>query len=105
MRFLMDHEGNIYPFRQVLHVDPINDMAIIRVDTNGRKLTPASIGTDVRRALLSTACRTPPEPTIISPTEWCLTAPAAPTSVLAVTSISLKSPPTMVSEPAEADFR
>ncbi|MDE7148679.1 MAG: serine protease, partial [Duncaniella sp.] len=47
MRFLMDHEGNIYPFRQVLHVDPINDMAIIRVDTNGRKLTPASIGTDV----------------------------------------------------------
>lgn len=46
MRFLMDYEGNIYPFRQVLHVDPVNDMAIIRVDTNGRKLTPAPVGGD-----------------------------------------------------------
>lgn len=46
LRFLMDYEGNIYPFRQVLYVDPTNDMAIIKVDTNGRKLTPASIGGD-----------------------------------------------------------
>lgn len=47
MRFVMDSEGYFYPVLEVLRVDPINDFAIFRVDTRGRKLTPASIGDDL----------------------------------------------------------
>lgn len=48
MRFVMDMDGNFYPMTKILKVDPINDLAIIKVDTRGRKLVPASVGSDVR---------------------------------------------------------
>lgn len=46
MRFVMDFDGNVYPLQGVLYADPVNDMAIIKVDTRGRQLTPAAIGGD-----------------------------------------------------------
>lgn len=46
MRFLVDYDGNIYPLERVLYVDPINDLALIKVDPCGRELVPAALGDD-----------------------------------------------------------
>lgn len=48
MRFVMDYEGKAYPVTGVLAVDPVNDLAIIKVDPLGGKFVPASIGSDLR---------------------------------------------------------
>lgn len=47
LRFVMDYDGNIYPITAVLAIDPLNDWSIIKVDTQGRKLTPAPMGGDL----------------------------------------------------------
>lgn len=44
MRFVMDSQGRVYPMTAVLAVDPVNDMAIIKVDPCGDKLSPAPVG-------------------------------------------------------------
>jgi S1-C subfamily serine protease len=44
MRFVMDHDGRVYPMTEILYVDPINDFALFRVDASEHALTPASIG-------------------------------------------------------------
>ncbi|MBD5322931.1 MAG: serine protease [Duncaniella sp.] len=46
MRFVMDCDGNAFPVTDVLGVDILNDLAIIRVDTRGHKLTPAPVADD-----------------------------------------------------------
>lgn len=48
LRFVMDENGNFFPLQSILRVDPINDLAIIKVDTRGKKLVPATIGGEVR---------------------------------------------------------
>lgn len=47
MRFVMDSDGKAYPVTAVLAVDPVNDMAIIKVDPCGGKLVPAPVGGDM----------------------------------------------------------
>ena len=46
-RFVMDYDGNCYPVTDVLTIDPLNDFAIIKVDTKGTKLTAPTIGDDL----------------------------------------------------------
>lgn len=46
MRFVMDCDGRAYPVTAVLSVDPVNDLAIFKVDPCGHPLTPAPIGID-----------------------------------------------------------
>lgn len=46
LRFLMDYDGRIYPIEKVLFVDPLNDMALVKVSTVAGPLTPAAIGDD-----------------------------------------------------------
>lgn len=46
MRFVMDCDGNFYPVTDILGIDAVNDLAIIKIDPCGRKLTPAPIGGD-----------------------------------------------------------
>ncbi|MDE6394941.1 MAG: serine protease, partial [Duncaniella sp.] len=46
LRFVMDCEGNAFPVTDVLGVDMLNDLAIIRIDPRGHKLTPAPIADD-----------------------------------------------------------
>ncbi|WIO74713.1 serine protease [Porticoccaceae bacterium LTM1] len=42
-----DFEGNVYPIREVLAAHEADDLAIIRVDTKGKKLKAFSLGGDV----------------------------------------------------------
>ena len=43
---VMDYDGNVYPVEAILYADPVNDFSIIKVDTGGRKLTPAPLRSD-----------------------------------------------------------
>lgn len=47
MRLLVDYDGNVYPLESILYVDPVNDLAIIKVDPCDSGLNPATIGEDV----------------------------------------------------------
>lgn len=47
-RFVMDCDGHVYPVTSVIAIDPVNDMALIRVDASTKPLTPASIGSDLK---------------------------------------------------------
>ncbi len=44
MRFVMTHEGKVYPVKKVLAADPINDYAFFEVELAGDKLTPIPLG-------------------------------------------------------------
>ncbi len=46
LRFVMDCDGNAFPVTDVLGVDMLNDLAIIRIDPRGHKLTPAPVADD-----------------------------------------------------------
>ena len=46
LRFVMDCDGNAFPVTDVLGVDIFNDLAIIKVDPRGHKLTPAPVADD-----------------------------------------------------------
>lgn len=45
-QFVMDFDGYVYPVESILYTDPINDMAIIKVNPLDKPLTPANIGAD-----------------------------------------------------------
>ena len=47
-RFVMDYDGQVYPVREILYIDPVNDFSIIRVDASAKPLTPAPLGGDLR---------------------------------------------------------
>jgi serine protease Do len=44
MRFVMDSDGKVYPVKEILTADPINDFVIFRVDVASDKLTPMPLG-------------------------------------------------------------
>lgn len=44
MRFVMDADGKVYPVTKILAADPVNDLALFRVDTTENRLTPVSLG-------------------------------------------------------------
>ncbi|MGN0281588.1 MAG: serine protease [Prevotella sp.] len=44
MRYVMDYDGNVFPLKEILAVDPTNDWAIIRVDTRNKPLVPIPLG-------------------------------------------------------------
>ena len=44
LRYVMDYDGNVYPLKEILAVDPTNDWAIIKVDTRNRALVPIPLG-------------------------------------------------------------
>lgn len=46
-RFVMDCEGDVFPVRSILAVDPVNDMALIKVDTSAKRLVPAAVSGDL----------------------------------------------------------
>jgi serine protease Do len=45
---VMDADGHVYPIKEVLAASLINDVAIFRFDTGGRKLPALSLGADAR---------------------------------------------------------
>ncbi len=44
MRFVMTHEGKVYPVKRILAADPINDFALFEVELAGDKLVPIPLG-------------------------------------------------------------
>lgn len=42
--FVMDSEGNVFPVEEVLAANKEDDIALFRVKTNGKKLTPLALG-------------------------------------------------------------
>ena len=47
-RFVMDYDGDVYPVTEILYIEPINDLSIIRVDASAKPLTPAPLAGDLR---------------------------------------------------------
>ncbi|MCM1297568.1 MAG: serine protease [Muribaculaceae bacterium] len=46
-RFLMDYDGDVFPLEKIMYINPVNDFAIIKVDTGNKKLQPAPLGDDL----------------------------------------------------------
>ncbi|GAF03542.1 S1 family peptidase [Saccharicrinis fermentans] len=46
--FVMDIEGNVFPVEEVMAANKENDVAIFRVNTSETKLTPLSLGSDIK---------------------------------------------------------